>query len=608
VSRNARQVTILIVASLGGAFVSAVLTWHYGLPLIPTKPGSGDRIALTVGVATVVVSVLLAALARIPIPPLPGPQKTDRSLRDRYDMAVKQIGTRSAPFEQQAGVAAMASLATEWPTGRQDCVDRLCGYLRLPYDPAHASHSERQVRWAIIEAIRLHLDGSSEAVWRDCRFDFSGAVFDGGELDGAHFVNGSISFRGCTFTSEGLSMRHAVFDSCRVDCSQMRIQDGSSLDFDEAIFSMTTTKFSEIEISSSGLLSFRKTGWRGGMHNFDGVEVHGGRILFDDAQFVPIRPVDGTGQRAQFSFTECKLGKGELSFRAARFRYEIERSSQRGARQPPSRHESTPPWPWTLTFHKAQLSGATVDFSKAEFIDGYVDLSYVVATAGSMLFRNAVFRKGCLTFTFSKMSDIVLDFSYAYFRCKDELGIGPFGLHPWLAPIENIIYSAERDDEPVDEHQHSRKSKHSPRAQSDREMKDIYFAALNYPVPPLDFTDAQLKNVRLEFEFVNWFLEGSGIIDFKGAYLDGADLCFVRAAFPDLIIVLWNTRYLYGGAQLRLHEGAWPIILTDDYHMTHNELIIVEVDRNREGHDGNIRRVRNLKELTPHAFGISSID
>ena len=567
-SQTARRVTLLMVA-LGGAFASAVLAWHYGLPFIHTRAGSGDRLALAVGMATVVVSVLLVAL--VPLPrPLPHPPNADRLFRERYAVAAKQIATRSAP-EQQAGVAAMASLATEWPTGRQDCVDVLCGYLRLPYDPTLASPGEGQVRLAIIEALRLHLDGSSEIGWQDCRFDFSGAVFDGGKLDGARFVNGSVSFRGCTFTNAGLSMRQAVFSSCRVDCSEVRIQDGSSLDFDEARFAMATTRFSGMEMSSSGLLSFRKTGWRGGLHSFDGVELRGGRILFDGADFVPVRPVGATGQRAQFSFIECELVGGELSFRAARFHYRIEGSSRRKAGQPPS-HESTPPWPWTLTFHKTQFAGATVDFSGANFIDGYVDLSYVVATAGSMLFRGAVFQEGCVTFIGSKISDIVLDFSYAYFRREDEL----FG-HPWFAPIEDVANSAEMN-----------------------------FRALNYPIPSLEFTDAVLRNVRLEFEFVNWFADGGGIIDFKGAYFDGADLCFVRA--NDLVIVLWNARYLSAGGKLRLHEYAHPVILTDDYHMTHNELVIVETDRYREGHEGSIRKIRDLKDLTPRAYGISSID
>ena len=29
----------------------------------------------------------------------------------------------------------MAGLADDWPENRQTCVDVLCAYLRLPYDP-----------------------------------------------------------------------------------------------------------------------------------------------------------------------------------------------------------------------------------------------------------------------------------------------------------------------------------------------------------------------------------------------------------------------------------------------------------------------------------------
>ena len=34
-----------------------------------------------------------------------------------------------------AGVYAMAGLADDWPENRQTCVDVLCGYLRMPYEP-----------------------------------------------------------------------------------------------------------------------------------------------------------------------------------------------------------------------------------------------------------------------------------------------------------------------------------------------------------------------------------------------------------------------------------------------------------------------------------------
>lgn len=52
---------------------------------------------------------------------------------DRFRNAAEQLGRPAAP-ERIAGVYAMAALADEYPDRAQQCVDVLCGYLRLPYD------------------------------------------------------------------------------------------------------------------------------------------------------------------------------------------------------------------------------------------------------------------------------------------------------------------------------------------------------------------------------------------------------------------------------------------------------------------------------------------
>lgn len=63
-----------------------------------------------------------------------------------------------------AGVYALAALANDWHGAGDDaqtqvCVDVLCAYLRLAYDPksAKATAGEQQVRWTVIKVIRDHL-------------------------------------------------------------------------------------------------------------------------------------------------------------------------------------------------------------------------------------------------------------------------------------------------------------------------------------------------------------------------------------------------------------------------------------------------------------------
>ena len=61
----------------------------------------------------------------------------------------------------------MAGLADDWPENRQTCVDVLCGYLRMPYEPDPgeeapeperlAFRASREVRHTVIRVITAHL-------------------------------------------------------------------------------------------------------------------------------------------------------------------------------------------------------------------------------------------------------------------------------------------------------------------------------------------------------------------------------------------------------------------------------------------------------------------
>ena len=61
-SRTIRWITA-IVACLGVAYTFAWLTWRYGLPLVHTKPDSGDRLALAVGIMTILGAAVILPLA-----------------------------------------------------------------------------------------------------------------------------------------------------------------------------------------------------------------------------------------------------------------------------------------------------------------------------------------------------------------------------------------------------------------------------------------------------------------------------------------------------------------------------------------------------------------
>ena len=62
-------------------------------------------------------------------------EQRTRTLNERFATAAGQLGDDKPPAVRLAGVYAMAGLADDWPENRQTCVDVLCAYLRMPYDP-----------------------------------------------------------------------------------------------------------------------------------------------------------------------------------------------------------------------------------------------------------------------------------------------------------------------------------------------------------------------------------------------------------------------------------------------------------------------------------------
>src|SRR5437868_3015455 len=62
-------------------------------------------------------------------------EQRTRTLNERFATAAGQLGSDKPSAVRLAGVYAMAGLADDWSENRQTCVDVLCGYLRMPYEP-----------------------------------------------------------------------------------------------------------------------------------------------------------------------------------------------------------------------------------------------------------------------------------------------------------------------------------------------------------------------------------------------------------------------------------------------------------------------------------------
>ena len=179
----------------------------------------------------------------------------------RFGTATAQLGDSDVAV-RIAGVSAMAAVADESPafTRRQLCIDVLCGYLRLPYDPdSGANHlaefvstttwsgtppvtnieeqrrqsirqNDREVRKTIVRVISRHLQDNADTSWSANDFDFAGVLFEDASFAGARFGGRHVSFAGATFSGPKTSFDGAEFNAEYVS-------------FDGAKFQSDTTTF-----------------------------------------------------------------------------------------------------------------------------------------------------------------------------------------------------------------------------------------------------------------------------------------------------------------------------------------------------------------------------
>jgi hypothetical protein len=258
-------------------------------------------------------------------------EQHNRTLNNRFATAAGQLGSDKAPAVRLAGVYAMASLADDWPENRQTCIDVLCGYLRLPYDPdpgedtdpagRAAYQANREVRHTVIRVISAHLqaDMAKAKSWQGRDFDFTRVVFDGGDFTGAVFSRGTVNFTAAEF----IGAKHS----------------GTAVFFTGATFSGGTVYFAGARFSGLSVY-FSRAVFSDGMVNFGGALFDRGKVSFSGAVF--------SGGTVRFGAT---LKGGEVDFSGAVFS---------GG---------------TVIFGGAVFHGSRVDFTDAEFSGGTVDFS-----------------------------------------------------------------------------------------------------------------------------------------------------------------------------------------------------------------------------------------
>ncbi|TDQ50751.1 pentapeptide repeat-containing protein [Actinorugispora endophytica] len=272
-------------------------------------------------------------------------REVTRLFTERFTSAYTELGSEHAAVRLGA-VHALAHLADDAPTRdlRQTCVDVLCAYLRMPYEPepgplpgdateeqvkAHRAEtlafaSLREVRHTILRAIGNRL--REDTPWRGCDYDFTGVVFDGGDLHEARFSDGRATFRDAKFS-------------------------GGAVDFTGAVFSGGAVDFTGAEFAG-GWVAFNYAEFAGGTVDFTNARFTNGMVSFADTEF--------SGGRADFNHAE--FAGGAVDFTRAKFTGGI------------------------VDFIRAEFTGGPVDFTGAAFSDGWVDFTGAAFSGGRVDF------------------------------------------------------------------------------------------------------------------------------------------------------------------------------------------------------------------------------
>ncbi|MCX4094274.1 pentapeptide repeat-containing protein [Nocardia sp. alder85J] len=341
-SRRLRRSSLLVaivVAVVLGVGVTAAAWWLLrqvlGVAAEPPSKADLTRFAFSVTVGVGGVVGLVVAYRR--------QRDAERGrFAELFGAAARQLGDPDAAV-RMAGVYAMAGVADEFatPGRRQQCIDVLCGYLRLPYEPeSGASHlaartetsaaegtttelkyqlraNDREVRRAIVDVISAHLRPAAEVSWSERDFDFADAVL------------------------EDPDFRYAVFDGER-------------------------TYFARTVFTGLRATTFESARFTGRYVNFRNAEFRGALTLFRAAEFAPREPRRGEQRGSGVVFSGVRFGS-PVSFQQAVFRGE------------------------RLSFPNAGFLGPHTTFTDVRFLSGHTDFTGATFGGDETLFDKTEF-------------------------------------------------------------------------------------------------------------------------------------------------------------------------------------------------------------------------
>ncbi|WP_433631146.1 pentapeptide repeat-containing protein [Nocardia sp. CA-120079] len=404
---------LAVVGAVVGGLVIAGLTWWLLWWLLGAKAETPNQLDLT-KIALSVAAGVGGAVALVVA------YRRQRDLErgrfaELFGAAARQLGDADVAV-RIAGVYAMAGVADEFsaPSRRQQCVDVLCGYLQLPYEPADgANHlvsrtesteetgikvarvyqfrqNDREVRRAIVRVIAQHLRPSADISWSACNVSFRGAVLETADFRDAVFSGRHTAFAGARFIGPS-TFERARFDGHHVTFRGATFRDGPAL-FDRATFDTSLiekrepagygTTFAEVTFESS--VSFESATFKGPRTNFSGARFLGARTSFQDAKF---RAELTLFERAAFdgdhiAFDRAEFVSARVTFGGAQFYATLtafdearvgasNRLRNRGTRETDFARAE---FHGGVRFPQTVLGGRIVDFTEGDF---FGDISFV---------------------------------------------------------------------------------------------------------------------------------------------------------------------------------------------------------------------------------------
>ena len=312
--------------------------------------GAGGAVALTI---SVLKQRILERDAEGQRAEAAAQREVDAAFRSRYGEAATQLGSDRAAV-QLAGVYAMANLADDWPEQRQQCVEVLCGFLRLPPPADEALRAaDAKIRTTIGAVLRDHLQEGG--AWCGLDFNLTGAYLVDLNLIGARFTGRNTWFTGAQFTGEVTSFAGAQFTSENTSFVEARFT-SENTSFDEARFASELTWFDRAEFASEHT-------------SFGGAEFASENPSFAGARF--------TGKNT--TFLEAKFTGEHTTFAGARFT---------GKNTTFVAAEFTGKNTW---FFGAEFTGENTSFAEAEFTGENTSFAEAEFTGENTSFAEAEF-------------------------------------------------------------------------------------------------------------------------------------------------------------------------------------------------------------------------